>query len=294
MRAAWVPAGALAALAALAAGGGCTKILGLDYTYQATGGGPGTTAATGTGTGGASACGSFVWDQEPVCQGCVEKSCCAELHACDTGTPCALIAACARLCKPGDDACLTACINEDSNKHAGSGLSAYDALSNCWGKNCNNTLTGCSFPVCTSTYNFPTRACAACLTNDAGCCAALTACSTDPVCQACVQNNTAMGCSANMNFQKVWACVTVTCGIVCSYEVCGSPAFGYYADDCNYCVSKPTGGCCSEFNACVMNTSSTCYMCMLGTTATGCSTDMLYTAYNNCVTANCNIECAGF
>jgi hypothetical protein len=296
MRAGWLSVASLAAVAALAAGG-CTKILGLDYTYQGTGTGGGTTTgATGTtgttGTGGASACGSFVWDPSSGCQGCMEKSCCAELRACDTGTPCALVAACGRPCKPGDDACLTACINEDSNKHNGSGIAAYDALVNCFGKNCDVT-TQCSFPVCNSNYFWSSRACADCLGSDAGCCATFTACNNDPVCSVCMQNPmAAMGCSANMNFQKAYACATVTCGLTCTYLVCSSPAFGYYAADCNYCVSKTPGGCCMQFNACLMDT--TCYQCMLGSTMAACNTDMLFNTYQSCATANCSVECAGF
>jgi hypothetical protein len=292
-RAAWAPAGVLAAVAALAAGGGCTKILGLDYTYQGTGGqgtGTGTTAATGT--GGASACGSFVWDPDATCTGCMEKSCCAELHACDTGTPCALVAACARLCKPGDDACLGACITTDSTKHAGGGLAAYNALATCFGRNCYNTVGGCSFPICTSTFTSFSRACADCLGNDATCCAALTACAKDAVCSACASNSAIMGCSANTNFQNALKCENVTCGLTCTSLVCNSQAFGYYAADCNYCLSKAMGGCCTSFNACAMD--STCYACLLGTTTTGCTTNMLYNTYLACANMSCSIECAGF
>jgi hypothetical protein len=292
-RAALLPA---AALAVLSAGAGCTKILGLDYTYQGTGGQgtgghQGTAAATGTG-GAPSACGSFVWDPDATCQGCIEKSCCAELQACDTGTPCAIVAACARPCKPGDDACLNTCINADANNHAGSGLSAYNALATCFGSHCFNTTGGCSFPVCASTFTSFSRACADCAGNDPGCCAAFTACAKDAVCSACFQNTAIMGCSANTNFQNAYNCETVTCGLTCTAQVCNSAAFGYYAADCNYCLSKAMGGCCTQFNACVME--ATCYACLLGTTTAGCNTDTLYNAYDNCGAANCNTECAGF
>lgn len=287
----------LVAVAFLAALAGCTKILGLDYNYEPTGTGTGahdggTTTTSGTGGSDGGACGSFVWDPEDQCQSCMEGSCCAELRACDTGTPCAIVAACGRACKAGDDACLTTCINADSNMHGGSGLSAYDALLQCFGDHCDNT-NYCTFPVCKSTYSWPSRACADCLGNDPGCCATLTACGNDPVCEACISNPNSMGCSANTNFQKAYVCETQTCGIECSYAVCNSPIW-YTSYYCNYCVSQATGGCCTQFNACVQDMNSVCYACMYNISTTGCATDMLYTAYNDCVSANCSVQCAGF
>jgi hypothetical protein len=282
---------------------GCTKILGLDYTYQGTGGQGTTTTGTGggmatstgtsTGTGDAGSCGAYVWDTLAMCDACMKSSCCAELRGCDTGTPCASLAACALACTPGNDACLSTCINADENQHGGSGLTAWNTLLSCFGTHCDTT-TQCPLPVCGSSFLWPTRTCADCLGNDQACCAAFTACANDPVCVACETTTGAMGCSTNMNFQKTSACETQTCGVQCDYLICDSTTFGYTSSDCNYCLSKATGGCCTEFDACVTNTMSTCYACMAGTTTTGCSTDMLYTAYNNCMSANCSIECAGF
>jgi len=290
--------GRLAGLVLVVAAGGCTRILGIDYTYQGTGGstatgsgGHTTTTTTATATDGG-ACGAFVWDPQSGCQGCVESFCCTDLLACDDGTPCASITACARACKPGDTSCLTTCINADSNMHGGSGLSAYAALEACFGAHCDTTTT-CSFPVCASGYTWPSRACADCLGNDAGCCAALTACGNDPVCVACVQTPSAMGCSSNTNFQKAYACETQTCGVTCTNVICESVAnIGYTSADCNYCVSKAMGGCCTEFNACVADV--TCNQCIGGTSTAGCSTSTLYSTYNNCVLSKCSIQCAAF
>ncbi len=289
----------VAALALLGVAFGCTKILGLDYAYQGTGG-QGSTTSTKTSTttsttpeGDAGSCGGYVWDPQAGCQACMESSCCADLKACDDGTPCATLAACALACVTGDTTCLAACFQTDSDKNAGSGLSAWDALEACFGTNCDD-IDSCSFAVCNSTYFWPTRTCANCLANDAACCAAFTACSTDVVCDACVTNPTAMGCSANMNFQKALACETQTCGVECSYLICDSATIGYTSADCNYCVSKATGGCCSEFDACVADPNSTCAQCISGASTVGCSTDMLYGAYDNCVTTNCTVQCSGF
>ena len=290
-----VRAWAAAALAVLGVGAGCTKILGLDDTYQGSGTGghrAATTAAT-TGTGGTSACGAFVWDPEVTCQGCMEKSCCGDLLACDTGTPCGVATACVRACAAGDTACLGACIDADATDHMGSGLSAFVALAACFSASCAG-VGDCSFPVCTSGYSMFDRTCADCLTADASCCAAFTACDADPVCVGCLEAPAEAACQSNASFVAAYACETVTCGVTCTDAICSSPAFAYYSADCNFCLSQATGGCCAQFDACVMTTTSTCYQCIAGTITTGCSADPDYSAFFACLDSNCGVQCAGF
>jgi hypothetical protein len=291
-RAAWAASLALALLASAS----CTKILGIDYKFESAGAGGGTTSSTTTttsGTGGGGKCGSYVWDQEASCQTCMEKVCCSELRACDTGTPCAELADCAHKCMPADDMCLGACLATDTSKHASGGADAYYALLSCFGSNCQGAAD-CSFPICNSTFTWSIRGCADCLSADMACCAAFTACANDGVCTACIENPANQGCSGNMNYITTNNCVSTTCGLSCANSICGSPVFGYTSPRCNYCLSQMTGGCCAPFDACVMDTMSVCYNCMESAAATGCGSDMNYQAYSACYSANCQVECSGF
>jgi hypothetical protein len=290
--AARTPLALLASGFALVATAGCTKILGIDYTYEGTGVGGGKTTTT-TGPGGASMCGSFVWDAEASCQSCMEKSCCSELRACDTGTPCATLAACAGKCAEGDDTCLGACLATDSSKHQNSGADAYYALVSCFGSNCQG-LAQCTFPVCDSSFIWSIRACAECLgmgTATTGCCGAFHACNNDPVCSGCISNPSGADCAGDTAYAAAQACVSTTCGQVCADFICKSPQFSYTSPRCNNCLSKATGGCCTAVTNCAMD--NTCTQCFF-TAAASCETNSLYMAYSACYTSNCSVDCAGF
>ena len=243
---------------ALAAGAaaGCTKILGLDYTYEGTGAGGSSTTATTTGTGGAAMCGTFVWNTEASCQSCMQNECCGELLACTTGTPCATLATCAAKCEETDDACLGACLTTDTNEHQSSGADAYYALVSCFGTNCQGAGQ-CSFPVCNSGFTWSISACAECLSAgsaDTGCCGALTTCDGDPVCSGCIENPSGATCAMNPNYPSAQACVSANCGQVCADYICTVPQFFYTSPRCNYCLSNATTGCCPAVNACADDT----------------------------------------
>jgi hypothetical protein len=288
-----LPAALLAAASlALAAAVGCTTILGIDYDYEGTGTG-GKSTTTSSSTGDASACGSYVWDAEASCQACMETSCCSELLACTAGTPCGTLADCVAKCMLSDEACLGACVTADVNQHQSSGADALYALGSCFGSSCQGG-TQCVFPVCNANFTWSTRACATCLGGDMGCCAAFTACSNDAVCSACFQNAASQGCSVNTNYQTAYACVAGTCGPVCAEYICDSTEFGFTSPKCNYCLSQATGGCCMAFDNCAAVETSTCYQCLASASATGCDTDMLYSAYSACYTDSCGVDCAGF
>jgi hypothetical protein len=297
-----VPGFALAvASLALIAAAGCTKILGLDYTYEGTGvGGSSTTTATTTGTGGASMCGSFVWNTEASCQSCMQKECCSALLACTTGTPCATLAACAGKCAESDDTCLGACLTADTNEHQSSGADAYYALTSCFAENCQGA-GDCSFPVCNSGFDWSISACASCLSNN--CCAELSVCNSttnpDPVCVGCIENPAGVECSMDMAFQKAQTCLNTACGPVCADTICMSPQFFYTSPRCNYCLSNATTGCCPEVSACANDTSMdagagpSCTTCFFTAAAT-CESNSAYAQYSACYESSCSVDCAGF
>jgi hypothetical protein len=278
------------AVIALLATGGCTKILGIDYTYRGTGGGASTTvSSTSAGTGGKAPCGTLVWDGLSTCQTCMEASCCTDLEACDDGTPCGTLAACAHKCAFGDDACKKACIDADSASAKGAGLTAYNTLLGCFTDNCS-VSDACAIPICDSTFTWNDRGCADCLGNDPTCCAAFTDCAKDPLCSACTQNPTGAGCDTSTLFQATLTCETMTCAEQCSFVICGSD-IGYPMTSCNYCVSQATGGCCMQFDTCKMD--KACYDCLSGVTVAGCDTNTVYAAYNSCVLSQCSVPCSG-
>jgi hypothetical protein len=292
------PGFALAAASlALVAAAGCTKILGLDYTYEGAGAGGSSTTTTATtattGTGGASMCGTFVWNTEASCQSCMEKMCCGELLACTTGTPCATLAACAAKCEETDDSCLGACLTTDTNDHQSSGADAYYALTSCFGTSCQGP-GDCSFPVCDSGFTWSLSACATCLSAGSattGCCGALTTCDADPVCSGCIVNPSGATCAMNPNYPSAQACVNTTCGQVCADYICAVPQFFYTSPRCNYCLSNATSGCCASINACASD--PTCNECFF-TGASTCTSNMAYSNFTSCYESNCSVDCAGF
>jgi hypothetical protein len=282
--------GALALGFALALqGGGCTQIVGLDYHYQGTGGGSTSTATTSTTSGMPSKCGTFVFDTLSTCQTCMEASCCTDVAACDKDSPCDALLTCERKCAPFDDACKQTCLTADTMQHAGAGLTAYTNVYNCYLTNCEYTA-GCDWPVCNSTFLWYNHQCADCL-GMAGCCEAFTACAADSVCSACVLDSTTPGCSMNAKYGPTQTCVNTTCAKECVSTICGS-TLGYASSDCNDCINNMTGGCCTEFAACVMDPMSTCYKCMYATQTTGCNADAMWNAFSNCQTNNCEAACA--
>jgi hypothetical protein len=309
------PGRALSAFAlALLAAAGCTRLLGLDYTYEPQGtggahgaggavgpGGPGggapaTTTATATATGTSSSgsgggCGAFVWDTQASCQTCMQAECCSELEACDTGTPCAEIAACKAMCQPGDDGCLGACIQADASMHQGDGLTAYANLYGCFGSTCEQGMD-CFRAICDSGYDWTDPSCANCLGSDPTCCGAFSACLNDATCTACLSSPTDSGCSTNSLYTPINTCEFTTCGELCSWGLCGT-TFGYYEAECNYCLNQASTGCCPQITACIMDTTSTCYQCFAGTTVTGCDADANFNALNTCISMNCEVPCAG-
>ncbi len=185
-------------------------------------------------------CGSYVWETEASCQSCMEKECCSELRACDTGTPCATLAACVAKCMAEDDTCLGACLTADSNQHQSSGSDAYYALSSCFGVSCQ-AQANCSFPVCNSGWTWSIRGCAECL-SQTSCCTALTTCFSDELCSDCIAEETLQDCSGDMSYVASNTCVASTCGTVCADTICGSIDFSFASPRCNYCLSKATGG----------------------------------------------------
>jgi hypothetical protein len=296
-----------AVLALLLGVAGCTTILGLSYDYEPRGTGGShitlstttTTSSSGGGSGGsggaAPACGSYVWDaSQPKCDGCMAKSCCAELKACDTGSACAEIAACGAACMDTDTACKKACIDSDSAKHSGAGLASWVALFNCYDDNCTSGADACSYPICDGTYTDTRPTCATCLSQQPACCMAFTACNTDTVCNACLADASSMGCSANMAFAQVNTCDNTTCGVECAFLLCGNPA-SYPQSSCNFCLSQAgTAGCCTEIDACTADQTSVCYQCFIGnTTGTACTSDAKYSAFSTCYNAKCTTQCAG-
>jgi hypothetical protein len=153
-------------------------------------------------------------------------------------------------------------------------------------------MAACEYPICTSMLSFPDMNCAACLGADAGCCSAFTAC--DMTCQNCTGTPTAAACTTNTEFQAVETCLNTTCGSTCTFSICGS-MLGYPTAACNYCLSNASTGCCTQFDACTSDTTSTCYKCVTGaeTDMATCTADANFTAYNTCFTNNCQTECGG-
>ena len=67
-----------------------------------------------------------------------------------------------------------------------------------------------------------------------------------------------------------------------------------YNAACNYCLSQPGAGCCTEFDACNKDVASTCYQCLTGAkSGAECTADADFTAYNTCKTNNCKTDCGG-
>ena len=277
----------------------CTKLLGLDYDYRGAGGGGGqatssssTTSVSGGAGGSLPECGAFVWDPQDTCRSCMAGSCCDELKACDTGTPCEIITTCAKKCAPMATECKLDCLWADDTDHAGQGLSDYLALTDCNTQKCRDPGE-CLFPVCDSGFTTGDRACSDCLANDTVCCGKLSACSDDPSCVACLNDGTSAVCAAHELFKDVVKCQNVTCGTLCAYSICDSPLFGYWQATCNYCLSKGTGGCCNQFANCTESPSSTCYKCLTGEVTAGCDDDSTYQAFITCSNNKCGVACSG-
>ena len=99
-----VACAALASLAQACGGGGETS--GAGGTSASAGSMP----TTSSQSGGGGPCGSLVWDRtNAACNQCVVDKCCAELAACDQGTKCGALLACAGACAPGDATCVKGC-----------------------------------------------------------------------------------------------------------------------------------------------------------------------------------------
>jgi hypothetical protein len=261
-------------------------------TTGATTGGGGTPGAGGNGGngGGAPACG-ITYDSRPACETCVENSCCSELMACGPGTDCNAFIACANACPMTNG---QTCVQTCQTNHA-SGVMAFQAVTQCYDQNCRS-MAACEYPICSSMLSFPDMTCAMCLGSDTGCCSSFTACASDMACTQCAgKPATATGCtSPDATTTAVDTCLNTTCGSSCTFSICGS-MLGYPTAACNYCLSNASTGCCSQFDACTMDTSSTCYKCVTGaeTDMATCMADANFTAYNTCFTTNCNTACGG-
>jgi hypothetical protein len=133
--------------------------------------GPSSGPSGSSGTGGF--CGGFSV-QDPSCDQCLQDECCAEVAACDIGTPCYDLLTCEASC--ADAACIAAC-----DAAFASGAAAASSLSQCFFTTCgfNCTLTG----ICSTGTTTQNPLCDTCLA--AACCAELTAC-LDPDPQACI------------------------------------------------------------------------------------------------------------
>jgi len=245
----------------------------------------GTGSPTSTGTngagGGATECGSYQFDPEPVCQDCMEAACCVELNDCDVGTPCNEVVNCIETDKCQDQACLNNCVMK-----AGGGGMEFNALISCYQGSCQMECTPAG--ICGSQYSYPNKAdCNTCLTNS--CCDSFNACIADMACVDCLTNSSAMGCDTNMLFQTFMTCRTGSCGATCGVQICDSSwvLTGPKAPQCGTCLST---NCCAEYNACASG--SKCAMCLTSATpAADCAQDMAYSALTMCESMKCQMDC---
>jgi hypothetical protein len=232
-----------------------------------------------TGTGGATGCGTFQFSTDPTCETCIEGACCAELAACDTGTPCNDLFNCLGACASGDMACQMACTTAQS-----AGVSDAQALVNCYDNNCKTDMACSTGEICSSGVSTPVQACSDCDT--ANCCAEWTACGMDPTCASCLVANPAASCKTNVLLNAAQSCQDTKCPICNAGKICDSGLIDPGNAACGDCDGQK---CCAEFDACVAD--AMCLGCITGQTTTGCSTNTKVMAVDTCQKNNCTPPC---
>jgi hypothetical protein len=237
-------------------------------------------AASCSSSTGGTTCGTFQLSTDPTCEACVEGSCCAELAACDKGTPCNGLFTCLDGCAGSDMACQTTCVTSQSG-----GVSDAQALLGCYDSHCKSEMACSPGAICMSGASTPVQACADCDT--ANCCAEWTACAMDTTCSSCLAPDPDSGCQTNALLVAAQACADSKCGSQCNAgKICDSGLIDTTRPACGECDGMK---CCVEFDACVQD--SACLGCITGMTATGCGTNAKLMAVDACQMTNCATPC---
>lgn len=247
----------------------------------------GTTGETTSSTTNTLACG-VIFDEREECQACMEEACCAELELCAPGTDCDELILCANECAEDDDACIQACIEAHQE-----GLADFQTIQGCYADNCELTVE-CSYPICESGLVVPDMVCGQCLSDNAECCTAFTACAEDATCLDCLDDPTTAGCDQNASYVSSDSCLSAgdKCGKSCTTGICDSGLTYPNFPACNWCLGQASanGGCCEETTACADD--ANCLACITGEqTGTPCDNDPLFMAFETCQATNCATDC---
>ena len=178
--------------------------------FNAGGGGAGGAANGNGGNGGdpPSECGDLADGLAAACTECVEMSCCDEVAACASGTPCGQFLQCLGECS--SQACEQGCASRFPD--AGDD---FNALGVCLNDTCESTCasgTGiCGEPITTQDVD-----CDACLSAD--CCDEFADCLDDPTCEACtLGQQSGTSCEENAPYIALYdTCVSTHCDAECA------------------------------------------------------------------------------
>jgi hypothetical protein len=160
--------------------------------------------SSGTGT---NTCGTLHISPNATCEHCAQATCCAQLLACDHGTPCGQIIQCLVNCAGSTMACTSACTQKFP-----AGVGAFQAVSMCLTQ-CPSTV--CEQPVatvCDSGLVTNALSCDLCLTVE--CCAEAEACAGDPLCTKCFDTNAPPSCGGP-TYAQLHACKAASCPVSC-------------------------------------------------------------------------------
>ncbi len=148
-------------------------------------------------------------------------------------------------------------------------------------------------------------------TGTGGCTADLTLAGSDAACNACAGQYCCTEAEAFLaspdqtTYDALKACAWGNggdgpCGQQCFYPYCGSNIGTVIFASCPTCVNG-TPGCCTEFNACLADTTQTCggdgstTLGCLGSSdpsGDGCCSNTEYAAWDSCKNTNCSSTCS--
>jgi len=210
----------------------------------------------------------------------MEVSCCGELLACNTTTPCAALFTCLDGCS-GDTVCENACLTTYAT-----GLTAAQALAQCSDTSCS---AECSTGVCGTGLAYGSDVLNQCVDNS--CCPSFNACEQNAACYDCLTGS-GTNCSSNALFGSYNACLDTNCPT----DFCDS-GIGYYNGQdplfaCNQCVD---GSCCSYLASCIALGTTACIDCLTTPSTTTCGSQAVVNdiaAFNSCVSTSCSAACS--
>jgi hypothetical protein len=222
-------------------------------------------------------CGSLLYSNDAICEGCVEGICCNELLACDSGTPCDDLLQCISACGT-NQSCQQSCTTQYA-----SGLADAQTLVDCANSFCSTECQAATpGTICDSGLQNSTNPdCGDCL--GASCCAEFDSCVASSLCFDCITGATTTGCSTNALYLAATSCQTTQCSSVCGGLICDS---GLTTSNgaCDTCLGS---SCCQPIKDCHNDTNCFTNCLSAATPAASCATNALYQAVRTCWNGSC-------